>query len=83
MSCARKKRPATWNEFCRLLQEQFRPENYSRCGRDELAEIKQYNRESVADFVFHFCAMRLKIVDLAEDEKLGRFVHALVPDVRL
>ena len=52
-------------------------------GRDELAKIRQYNRESVANFVFHFCAMCLKIVDLAEAEKLGRFVRALVPDVRL
>ena len=32
--------PATWDDFCRLLREQFRPENYSRHGRDELADLK-------------------------------------------
>ena len=52
--CQANNRPATWDDFCRLLREQFRPKNYSRRGRDELAGLKQFNRESVADFVFHF-----------------------------
>ena len=48
-----------------------------------MADIRQYNKESVADFVFCFCATCLKIADLAEAEKLDRFVCALGPDVRL
>ena len=81
--CQANNRPATWDDFCRLLDEQFRPENYSRRGRDELADLKQFNRESVADFVFRFRATCLKIADLSEAEKLDRFVRALVPDIRL
>ena len=81
--CEANNRPATWDDFCRLLHEQFRPENYSCRGRDELADIRQFNKESVADSVFRFHATCLKIVDLSEDEKLDRFVHALVPDIRL
>ena len=75
--------PSNWDEFCRVLHEQFWPENYSRRGGDELAEIWQYNRDTVADVVFHFRATCLKIADLEEPEKLDRFVRTLVPDVRL
>ena len=45
--------------------------------------LHQYNKESVADFVFCFYATCLKIEDLSAAEKLDRFVRALVPDVRL
>ena len=37
----------------------------------------------MADFVFRFCATCLKILDLAEAEKMDRFVRALAQDVRL
>ena len=37
--CKGNNRPTTWNEFRRLLLEQFWPKHYSRCGRDDLAEI--------------------------------------------
>ena len=38
--CQANNRPATWEDFCRLLREQFRPENYSHRGRDELVDLK-------------------------------------------
>ena len=47
-----------------------------------MAEIRQYNREYVADFIFRFRATCRKIADLAEAEKLDCFVRALVLDVR-
>ena len=81
--CEANNRLTTWDDFCCLLREHLRLENYSRRRRDELAEIWQYNREFVADFVFRFRATCLKIADLAEAENLDRFVRALVPDVRL
>ena len=81
--CEANRRPAAWEDFCRVLHEQFRPEDYSRRGRDELAELRQYTREYVADFVFRFRTTCLKIADLSDAEKLDRFVHALVPDIRL
>ena len=66
-----------------MLRDQFRPEDYGRCGRDELATMRQFGRESVADFVFGFRATCLKIPDLSEAEKLDRFVRALSQEIRL
>ena len=82
-TCEGHRRPATWDDFCRMLREQFRPEDYGRRGRDELATMRQYGKESVADFVFRFRATCLKIPDLSEAEKLDRFVRALAQDIRL
>ena len=45
--------------------------------------MRQYGKESVADFVFRFRATCLKIPDLSEAEKLDRFVRALAQDIRL
>ena len=77
-ACEANRRPANWDEFCRQIRDQFRPEDYGRRGRDELAAMKQYARESVADFVYRFRATCLRVPDLSEAEKLDRFVRALV-----
>ena len=66
-----------------MLREQFRPEDYGRRGRDELATMRQYGKESMADFVFRFRATCLKIPDLSEAEKMDRFVCALAQEIRL
>ena len=81
--CESGHRPATWEQFCVEMRAQFRPENYSHRGRDELVLLHQYKNESVADFVFCFRATYLKIEDLATAEKLDLFVSVLVPEVRL
>ena len=60
-TCEGNCRPATWEDFCRVLREQFRPEDYGRRGRDELAGLQQYGKETVADFVSRFRATCLKI----------------------
>ena len=77
--CKGNRRPAMWDDFCRILHEQFQPEDYGRRGRDKLVGLQQYGKKTVADFVFHFCAICFKIQDLSEAEKLDRFVRALVP----
>ena len=82
-TCESHRRPATWDDFCRMLREQFRPEDYGRRRRDELAMMQKYAKESVADFVFRFRAICLKIPDLSEAEKLDRFVRTLAQDIRL
>ena len=79
--CEANRRPTMWEDFCRALREQFRPKDYGRRGRDDLATMRQYVRESVADFVFRFRATCLKVPDLSEAEKLDRFVRALVQDI--
>ena len=81
--CENAMRPANWHEFAAALREQFRPENWSRRGRDELATMYQYSKETVADFLHRFRATCLKIEHLSEEEKLDRFVRALASDVRL
>ena len=65
------------------MRKQFRPEDYGRGGRDELVGLRQYGKETVADFVSHFYATCLKIQDLSEAEKLDKFVRALIQDIRL
>ena len=82
-ACEARQRPATWDDFVRVIREQFRPEDYGRRGRDELAAMKQYARESVADFVYRFRATCLRVPDLSEPEKMDRFVRALAQDIRL
>ena len=82
-TCEANRQPVTWDDFCCILHEQFWPEYYSHHGRDELAGMWQYGKESVADIVFHFGAIYLKIQDLSEAEKMDHFAHALVPEVRL
>ena len=48
-----------------------------------MATRRQYGRESVADFLFRFQEVCLKIHDLSEAEKLDHFMRALVPNVRV
>ena len=43
----------------------------------------QYGKESVADVLYRFRATYLKVDNLSEAEKLDRFAHALVLDVRM
>ena len=62
--CENAMRPATWHEFAAALRTQFRPDNWSRRGRDELANMYQYSKESVADFLHRFRATCLKIEHL-------------------
>ena len=58
-------------------------DNFNHHRRDELVELHQYNKKSVADFVFCFCETCLKIDDLSNVEKLNCFVRALVPEIQL
>ena len=50
-------------------------------GRDELATLRQRDRESVAHFLFKFWEVCLKINDLPGAEKLNRFLRVLAPNV--
>ena len=77
-ACEANRRPATWDEFCRQICDQFRPEDYGHCGHNELATMKQYAHESIADFVYRFRAICLRVPDLSEAEKMHHFVRALV-----
>ena len=81
--CEANRRPATWDDFCRELWEQFRPEDYGHRRRDDLAMMRQYVRESFVNFVFRFCATCLKVPDLSKAGKLDRFVSTLVQEIRL
>ena len=38
-ACEANRRPATWDNFCRVIREQFRPEDYGHRGRDKLATL--------------------------------------------
>ena len=81
--CKSGERAADWPTFCAMLCAQFCVENLARRGRDEPASVQQYVRENVADFLFRFRGICLKIADLGEAEKMDRFCRALLPSVRL
>ena len=82
-ACEANRRPETWDDFCRVLREQFRPEDYGRRGRNNLATMRQYAQESVVDFMFRFRMTCLKVPDLTKAEKLDRFVCVLVQEIQL
>ncbi len=64
-----------WKEFKEALIQQFKPVNSSKIARDKLARLKQ--NKSVQEYIFAFRAIILEIEDIAESEKLDRFVRGL------
>ena len=81
--CEANNRPGNWNDFCCAVRNQFCIENLSCRGHDELANMYQYGKESVADFLYRFRVTCLRVDNLSEAKMLNRFVRALVPDVRM
>ena len=55
-ACEANRGPAMLDDFYRVLREKVRPKDYGHCRHDDLATMRQYAQESVADFVFRFCA---------------------------
>ena len=65
------------------MRGQFCTENLTRWAWDQLANLRQRDKKSVADFLYKFREVCLKISDLSEAEKLDRFLRALAPNVRM
>ena len=70
--------------FAKFCREQFRPKRLWTLGTRRVSRfVTKREKETVADFVSHFCATCLKIQDLSGAAKLDRFVRTLVPDISL
>ena len=80
--CENDMRPETWEDFKVLLREQFRPDNLYRRARDELANLRQKERESIPNFLHKFRQVCMRVKNLDESEKLDKFCRALLPHIR-
>ena len=69
-----------WKMLKFALIEQFKPANANKLARDRLANLKQTT--SVQAYAFAFRAIILEISNIAESEKLDRFVRGLKDRVR-
>jgi hypothetical protein len=70
----------TWHDFALNLRTQFRPVNATKLARDRLANLRQ--TQSVQAYVHAYRSLILDIPDMAENEKLDRFVRGLKERVR-
>jgi hypothetical protein len=69
-----------WDDLKTALVEQFKPVNSSKIARDNLAKLRQST--SVQAYIHTFRAITLEIDDIAESEKLDRFIRGLKDRVR-
>jgi hypothetical protein len=74
-------RPVAWDDFQAELQRMFMPKNRSQQARDKLARAKQGDW-TVAAYTAHLRGLFLNIGDVAEGEKIDRFVRGLTPALR-
>lgn len=72
---------STWNEFCKLVLDEFRPRNAYQTARDRLAALKQTG--SVEEYVNDFRNIWLEIPTMTDDEALDRFVRGLADHVQV
>ena len=79
-SVAAENREWKWDEFKAAIRAQFQPPNVSQNARDRLAKLHQ--TKSVLNYIAEFNKLCIRIDDIAEAEKLDRFVRGLKPNVR-
>ncbi|KAA8494420.1 hypothetical protein FVE85_2661 [Porphyridium purpureum] len=75
-------KPETFSDFLGELTARFRPMDFAKRARDQLAETRQGDK-SVEDYVVAFDSLCLKIPDIGSAEKLDRFVRGLNERVRI
>ena len=72
-------RITTWNEFKAALTAQFRTIHPEKLARDKLWSLKQTT--SVTNYLYEFNTLCLDIGDIADSEKLDKFVRGLKASV--
>lgn len=71
----------TWDYFKESLIAVFKPVNSSKIARDRLAVLKQ--DKSVSLYNSRFTELVLEIDDIAESEKLDRYIRGLKRDIKM
>jgi hypothetical protein len=75
-------RPTTWALFVEALQHMFMPLSRDKLAREQLASARQRDSEAVAKYTNYMRRLFLAIPDIADSEKLDRFVRGLTPALR-
>ena len=75
----REQRIVKWSDFKEALTAQFRTIHPEKLARDKLWSLKQTT--SVTNYVYDFNTLCLDIGDIAESEKLDKFVRGLKASV--
>lgn len=70
-------RPSTWEQFVQALTGMFMPIGRSKLARDKLAVARQRERDTLAVYTSYMRRLFLAIPDMAEGEKVDRFVRGL------
>ena len=69
-----------WSQFKDVICKHFQPANRSQNARDKLAELRQTH--SVLAYTSEFNKLCIRIDDIAESEKLDKFIRGLKPNIR-
>jgi hypothetical protein len=75
-------RPQTWQEFKDALTVMFMPVDRAKVARDKLRNAHQRERDSLISYTTYMRSLFLSIPDIAEGEKVDRFVGGLIPSLR-
>lgn len=70
-------RPSTWTAFVQTLTTMFMPIGRSKLARDKLAVARQRERDTLAFYTNYMRRLYLAIPDMAEGEKVDRYVRGL------
>jgi len=70
-----------WEDFKKMLVQQFKPVNAIKSARDKLAKLKQ--TRSVQEYATSFRSLTLEIPGISEDEKIDRFIRGLKDQIRM
>lgn len=80
--CLQGGRPQTWIQLTEQMKQTFQPLSRSKVARDTLERRKQHDKESLNDYTNEMRRLFLAIPDMAEGEKLDRYIRGLHPQLR-
>ena len=63
------------------MQAYFKPADFHRRARDELAACKQRNPNNVSGYIDAMKRIKQKLPNIQDDEMLDRFTRGLIPSI--
>lgn len=72
-------RPLGWDEFAAQLRSRFQPVNSAQTAREQLDTLQQGPRQSVHEYIAAFRALLVRVPDMAEADRVHRFLRGLRP----
>jgi hypothetical protein len=75
-------RPASWEAFVAELRRMFMPLSRDKLAREQLARARMRDNEGVSQYTNYMRRLFLAIPDIADSERLDRFIRGLTPLLR-